>query len=242
MADVFVVDRAAWFGGRWPQGFAPLDATAGRGFLDRCLQIGRFVPRDEAERTPAWKQWIPYCVLRGVDPNPSDRHNPTIHSIFRVRRSKGQSEARLHGLWSIGLGGHVEREDVGRAAPTDAEASAGPGPTFFAGSLWRELDEELHLSLPGGAHPRFVGLLNDDSTEVGSVHAGLVYVLDVPVPAQRAKESASVREISKMSGGFGSLVDLRILWQDRHQFETWSQILVDAGIAGPMGASAEASQ
>jgi predicted NUDIX family phosphoesterase len=229
MAEVFVVDRAAFFGGRWPQGFLPLDAAAGVAFVDRCHQLGRFEPRPMAEVTPAWKQWIPYCVLRGVDPSSPDRHNPSIHSIFQVRRSKGQSEARLHGLWSIGLGGHIEPED---------QAPMARGAEFFAAALRRELDEELHLRVPPACQPRLVGLLNDDGTEVGRVHAGLVYVLDVPLPAAQARDAVSIREISKMSGGFGSLVDFRILWQDRLQFETWSQILVDAGIAGPMGASA----
>lgn len=242
MAEVFVVDRSALFGGAWPQGFVPMPAAA-TNLLEEAFRRGRFVDRELAERTPAWKQWIPYCLLRCVAANPKDGSNPSVEGIFRVRRSKGQTEARLHGLWSIGLGGHVDPED---GDPEDGDPADGPagapttpgaesGAAFFARALLRELHEELHLTLPPGTTPRFLGVLNDDSTPVGQVHAGLVYRLDLPMPLVLAEQSVRVREISKMSGGFGSLVDFRILWQDRAQFETWSQLLVDAGVALPKG-------
>ena len=103
----------------------------------------------------------------------------------------------------------------------------------------RELDEELELPRAAAElDPRFVGLLNDDATPVGAVHAGLVYVLDLPLPLAAAEEAVRVREISKMRGGFGSLVELANLWQTPGQFESWSQILIQAGIAGPMGSTA----
>jgi predicted NUDIX family phosphoesterase len=230
MVEVFVVDRAAFFGGDWPHGFVPLAAADGASFLDRARALGRFVDRPTAERTPAWKQWIPYCVIRcaarGSPPN------PVPEGLFRVQRTHGQSEARLHGLWSIGLGGHVEPED---AVPSPGRTeTAGQ---FFARSLWRELKEELHFELSGTSEPHFLGLLNDDSTAVGQVHAGLVYRLDLEVDLARAAESVRVREISKMRGGFGSLVEFRDLWQDPSRFESWSQFLVQAGVAGPIGAS-----
>ena len=229
MAEVFVVDRQAMFAGTWPQGFLPAAGAAGAALLEEGFRRGRFVERELAERTPAWKQWIPYCLLRCVGTAPTDGSNPSVEGIFRVRRSKGQTEARLHGLWSIGLGGHVDPEDG--PAPGASESGA----AFFARALLRELHEELHLTLPPGTAPQFLGVLNDDSTPVGQVHAGLVYRLDLPMPLVLAEQTVRVREISKMSGGFGSLVDFRILWQDRAQFETWSQLLVDAGVALPKG-------
>ncbi|MBM4062309.1 MAG: hypothetical protein FJ265_14605 [Planctomycetes bacterium] len=226
MAQVLVVDRGSLFGGDWPQGFVPCPGADGSAMLDRCLEGARYVERAVAERTPAWKQWIPYCVLRCVRPQPPG-HNQLIEAVFRVQRSTGQAEARLHGLWSIGIGGHVE--------PEDGEPSTMAAATFFRSSLLRELHEELHLQLPDGATPRFVGLLNDDQTPVGKVHAGLVYVLDLPLCLAEAAAAVRIREISKMAGEFGSLAEFRHLWQDRSRFETWSQFLVDAGIAGPIG-------
>jgi len=230
MAEVFVVDRTAFFGGDWPQGFVPLDDLEGEHFLARAHASGRFVARETAERTPGWKQWIPYCAIRCAAPRGDS--NPMTDGIFRVQRTNRQSEARLHGQWSIGLGGHVEPED---AVPSPGEPDTGP--RFFIRSLWRELREELHFDLATAAQPRFLGLLNDDSTPVGEVHAGLVYRLDLPIDLLQASKTLRVREISKMRGGFGSLVEFRNLWQDPSRFESWSQFLVRAGVVGPMGAS-----
>lgn len=226
MAQVFVVDRAAFFGGDWPQGFMPLPAGDQALFLRQAYRLGRFVERPLAEANPAWKQWIPYCVLRCGTPGHAPARDPAA-GVFVVWRTKGQSEARLHGACSIGIGGHVEPEDGGPQGPVDA--------AFFAGSLQRELAEELHLEhLPLPA-PTLLGLLNDDSTDVGRVHAGLVYCIDLPMPLPQAAAALRIREISKMRGGFTHLVEFEELWQNPPQFESWSQILVRAGIAGPIG-------
>jgi predicted NUDIX family phosphoesterase len=233
MQRVFVVDRASLFGGEWPHGFVPLAGAAARAFLDQAHGLGRFEARPDAERTPAWKQWIPYCVLRCRQRHPADAEGLAPATgpagLFCVQRTSGQGEARLHGSWSIGLGGHVEPEDQ---APEGAEHGA----NFFQRALARELAEELHLA-GGVTPPRFVGLLNDDQTPVGRVHAGLVYVCDLVTDLEAARRQVTVREISKMRGGFGSLVEFRELWQDPARFESWSQFLVQAGVAGPMGAS-----
>jgi len=75
---------------------------------------GTYRPRGEVEEDAAWKQVIPYVVLR-------DRG-----SIFLMRRSRAGSDARLHERYSVGIGGHVNPEDGG-----------------LAGGLRREWDEEL---------------------------------------------------------------------------------------------------
>lgn len=230
MARVLVADRAALFGGTWPQGFVPLDGAAAERFLADAARRSRFEDRPAAECNPAWKQWIPYCVIRRVQRAvPGGTAAPA--DVFHVCRTKGQSEARLHGLWSIGLGGHVEPED----AP-HGHTGGGVPPATFAAGLARELTEELVLA--GTEHlapPRFAGVLNDDRSAVGQVHAGLVYLWDLELPRGAAVDSVRIREISKMRGGFGSLVEFRDLWQDPARFESWSQFLVRAGVTGPMG-------
>lgn len=220
MSRVLVADRAASFGGAWPQGFVAMPGRDGAAFLTQALAASRFVDRPVAEQTPAWKQWIPYCVIccRG-----GDGSEP---GVFLVRRTKGQSEARLHGAWSIGLGGHVDPED---GAPT------GPGDTYFARALGRELAEELALPSQGVPTPRFLGLLNDDSTEVGAVHAGLVYRVDLDVPNSLARKQIGIRETGKMEGGFTLLVEFFKLWQDGAPFESWSSVLVRAGCVDAVG-------
>lgn len=224
--QVFVVDRAAFFGGDWPHGFQPIDAPAA--FLRRALQLGRFVDRERAERTPAWKQWIPYCLLRCGDWGPDGDRSE--RGVFAVQRTNRGGEARLHESWSVGLGGHVEPVDEdGRDRPDTAAA------TFFERALARELSEELLLPSDLTLRPRLLGLINDDTTSVGEVHAGLAYCVDVPAPASEAKELFGVREVSKLRGGFAHLADLAELWQTPEQFESWSRFLIEAGLIGDMG-------
>ncbi len=215
---VFVVRRADYFGGTWPQGFLALDDAESTMRAD----IGRrgfFVDRPEAETKPEWKQVIPYCVLRRPD------------QVFCVQRKKAQTEARLHNLLSIGIGGHVNPQGI---------APCADGPAFLSAALQQELNEELSfvdgegLAVQSPPPPRLAGLLNDDATDVGSVHVGLVYTIDLPAPAPRAT-TARVREVSKMAGGFRHLAELEALWQNPSRFESWSRILFQAGIARQVG-------
>jgi predicted NUDIX family phosphoesterase len=237
MAKVFVVDRAAFFAGQWPQGFHTIaDEDA---FIVRAHRLGRFVDRATAEEQPAWKQWIPYCVLRCQPPDgaaaagDAAAGDPAQRGVFVVQRTRGQSEARLHGSWSIGLGGHIEPEDL-LGGPAES-GSAPQGAAFFRRALRRELTEELAVDPADLPEPKLLGIVNDDSTPVGSVHAGLVYAVDFPWSLAMARPRVGIREISKMRGGFGGLVEFADLWQDPMKFESWSQFLIEGGIVGAMG-------
>ena len=216
--QVFVVRRSDFFGGDWPQGFVALGADA-PALLAAFGRLGFFVDRPEAESNPAWKQLIPYCVLR----RPGE--------VFCVQRKKAQTEARLHDLLSIGIGGHVNPQSC---APEQ------DGAAFLSAALQQELDEEMWIESAAGPHaepvptPRLLGMLNDDATEVGRVHAGLVYALDFGAPSAQAPD-VRVREVSKMAGGFRHLADLESLWQDAARFESWSRILFQAGVAHQVG-------
>jgi len=109
-----------------------------------------WVPRDAAECNPAFKQLIPYFLLLDRD--------------GRVLAYPRQgSERRLHGVWSVGVGGHVDEADL---------HPAGLRATLLA-SLRREIEEELGLTL--GADPACLGLINEERSEVGQVHLGLVF-------------------------------------------------------------------
>ncbi len=219
--QVFVVRRAEFFAGQWPQGFLALDPDAGAELVQDMEARGFLVDRAQAETNPDWQQPIPYCLLTaGGD-------------TFCVRRRGSGTEDRLHGLYSVGLGGHVGPDDL-------AGSGTEPGALMQA-CLERELREELVL--PEGPLPeaRLAGLLKDDSNQVGKVHAGLVYRLELsPEIATRV----TVREISKLSGGFTPLVELKHLWQDRQRFETWSQLVLGALVLPPEepGAIAESDE
>ena len=88
----------------------------------------------------------------------------------------------------------------------------------------RELAEEI--AIDGGWTARCVGLINDDSNAVGSVHLGIVHLLELERPAVASRESELI------DCGFAT-VDT--LLADRDRFETWSQITLDAIQAGRLG-------
>jgi predicted NUDIX family phosphoesterase len=128
-------------------------------------------------------------------------------AVFCYLRGKSQGEARLHRLRSLGVGGHVSEEDAQGGKSLDAYESA----------MRRELDEEVEVASPGRILR--VGLINDDSTPVGQVHLGVVHLFDLERPQVTAREEGLAES------GFVPLATVKTI---RHEFETWSQICIDA--------------
>ncbi len=120
--------------------------------------------------------------------------------VFLMRRTRAGGDARLHELVSIGVGGHLN-----------------PGDADVFGGLRREWHEEIEA----GFEPAFdlLGLLNDDETDVGSVHLGVVFVADAD------GRPVVVRETEKLSGSFQPMERLREVYEG---METWSQLVLDA--------------
>jgi len=196
MEFVFVVERARLFDLSFPHGFVPAaaDRKAAADRIVRIRQHGFFVERRAAEQNSGWKQIIPYVVVRRGD------------SLLLLERKKKQGEARLHGKLSIGVGGHIN--------PVDRE-----GDVLLQG-LRRELEEELDVR--GPLTIRAAGFLNDDATDVGAVHYGLVAVAD----ARDAE--VTIREADLMDGRFVPRAELLELHRrERDRFETWSSLLID---------------
>jgi predicted NUDIX family phosphoesterase len=188
--EVLVVPRARLFAGGGLHGFSSAGIAS---YLSAIATHAFFARRDGVEDDPSLKQIIPYIVLRHAG------------RVFLVRRTQAGSEARLREKFSIGLGGHINPEDVGDARdPVEA-------------GLRRELAEEVEV--PEGWRARPVGVLNNDQEEVGSVHFGIVYVVDLP------SADARVRERTKLQGVFATLDEVRAVYP---QLETWSQFVVDA--------------
>jgi predicted NUDIX family phosphoesterase len=118
---------------------------------------------------------------------------------FLMRRTKAGGDVRLHDRWSIGVGGHLN-----------------PGDGDLDGGLRREWAEEL----VAGFVPEFqlLGLLNDDTTDVGRVHLGAVFTADA------AGRPVTIRETDKLSGGFATAEDVGRVAGD---LETWSRIVFE---------------
>jgi predicted NUDIX family phosphoesterase len=118
---------------------------------------------------------------------------------FLMRRTRAGADARLHDRWSIGVGGHLN-----------------PGDGDLLGGLRREWAEELVADFV----PDFelVGLLNDDTTDVGSVHLGAVFVADA------GGRPVDIREVDKLSGAFADPSEVAAVADD---LETWSWLVFD---------------
>jgi predicted NUDIX family phosphoesterase len=153
-------------------------------FLEVIARDGRYGPRNAMEQDPAYKQIIPYLVLRDGE------------RYFLMRRTRAGGDARLHDLWSIGVGGHLN-----------------PGDGGLLGGLRREWAEELAADFV--PEFRLVGLLNDDTTHVGRVHLGAVYLADA------AGRSVEIRETEKLAGRFATSDEVAAVTDD---LENWSQL------------------
>ncbi len=156
-------------------------------------------PRHEVEGDPGFKQLIPYIILR---------HQPAggPPTVFQYTRGTGMGEGRLHKKRSVGIGGHISTID----------AAANGGQPYEEG-MRRELEEEVYIDSP--YTPRCVGLINDDQTEVGQVHLGVVHLFDLQQPAVRPREDDLIE---------CEFRPVEQILADLDGFETWSQICMQA--------------
>jgi len=120
--------------------------------------------------------------------------------FFLLQRTPKQTEARLHHKLSLGIGGHINPDTPG-----------------LLDGLQKELEEEVDVA--GDYDLSFVGILNDDTTDVGRVHLGAVYLLDAH------DGNVTVRETEKMTGRWAGVDELRAVYAD---MESWSQIAFDS--------------
>lgn len=157
-------------------------------------------PRREVEQDPGFKQLIPYVIFRYTD-------SKNKLNVFQYTRGTGMGEGRLHRKHSVGIGGHISMIDA------DANINSSP----YEEGMRRELAEEVEIDTPYTA--KCVGLINDDQTEVGRVHLGVVHLFDVERPDVRP------RETDILESGFRPVAEIL---QDLDGFETWSQICMRA--------------
>jgi predicted NUDIX family phosphoesterase len=172
--------------------------------VERCLDkifapgVPCFIPRSKAEKDPSYKQLIPYVIMACGS------------KLLTYVRGKRAGETRLVAKRSIGIGGHIN--------PVDNEV-----PLFDADfrkmyevAVEREVAEEV--SVEANHSDRIVALLNDDSTEVGSVHLGVVHYWLLDAPKVNRREQM----ITQMT--FMTPAELQQL---RDSMETWSQLCLD---------------
>jgi predicted NUDIX family phosphoesterase len=148
--------------------------------------------RSEAEQDKRYKQLIPYVLLICND------------KILRYRRGRGGQETRLHGLYSVGVGGHISEQDHGLFSKD----------LGYQEGMRRELMEEVAVDEVNEAA---VALINDDSTEVGSVHFGVVHIMPVSNEAI----------VGRRSGILGpEFIPVAEATKELSAYESWSSLCV----------------
>jgi predicted NUDIX family phosphoesterase len=167
-------------------------------YLGALLSRGNnfFLPRSEAENDPTHKQIIPYVIVAHA--------GKVLHYV----RGKKAGEQRLVAKGSIGIGGHMNDTDESLFAFDENAYRAG---------VEREVNEEITIA--SRFTDRVVALLNDDTTEVGQVHLGIVHVFDLE-ESKVEKREAMITNLSFLSR--------EELVSRRDALETWSQLCVDS--------------
>lgn len=168
-------------------------------YLSTLLATGvpRYLLRSKAETDPNFKQLIPYVLITC---------DGMVLSYVRGSRA---GETRLVGRKSIGIGGHINPPDELPLFDTDFRSA-------YRAAVDREMNEEI--SIEARHTDRVVGLLNDDSNDVGRVHLGIVHHWNLDRPGVSRREQMMTQLM------FQSIDDLRA---DRESLETWSQLCLD---------------
>lgn len=192
--NILVVRREELFpSGAW-QGLQRPDSSffdkdSGKDFLEIIMQKKEFLPRSLMEQDFNYKQIIPYLVFKHED------------KYFLMQRKAKASETRLQSKYSLGIGGHIREEDI-KTGDIAQWAS-------------REFLEEVDYS--GKFEVKFLGVLNDDSNDVGKVHVGFIYLLE--------GDSCNISVKSELESGI--LLTMPELDGFYDRMENWTQIVVD---------------
>lgn len=158
-------------------------------YLTIINQHKEFHPRFLMETDPTFKQIIPYLVFKHQD------------KYFLMERHKKASETRLASKLTLGIGGHIRKEDITSSDIFD----------------WakREFHEEVNYA--GNLTITPLGILNDDSNEVGQVHIGFVFLLE--------GDSNQITVKSELASG--TLVSRDECTALKNRMETWSKYILE---------------
>ncbi len=148
-----------------------------------------FLWRSHMEIDQQYKQIIPIFVFLYEN------------KIFLMQRSKTSGDARLNEKYTVGIGGHVRQEDLAEASIQEWG--------------WREFHEEIEYQ--GALNIKTLGMINDDSNDVGRVHLGFVFL------AYGDSNQISIK--SELQSG--SLVSLEEAIQKGDQLESWTKIIIE---------------
>jgi len=137
-------------------------------YVDLIKENCEFKRRADMENDTSYQQIIPYIVFNYQD------------KYFLYRYLKKAGEQRLLNDYIIGVGGHINKDDIKE------------GEDVLEAGRDREWDEEVEYK--DHLDKKLIGILNDDSRPVEAVHLGLVYLFKGNTP------NILVKEKDKMAG------------------------------------------
>lgn len=170
---------------------------------DNVLSNLKPFPREEAETNYDYKQLIVYVLFKSRD------------LILSYKRTPKTDEARLKNLYSIGIGGHVNIHDLTQVNLFDVNEVK----DVLIDSVSREIREEVKINTRIKKSPELIGFINDDSNDVGKVHFGTVWTLELDEPSVAPTQEKGIGSIN--------FLDIKTLDSRKDEFESWSQLLID---------------
>lgn len=183
---ILVVKKNILFSYQAINGLKPIDFNRYQKLIRRYK---KFMWRSKVEQDPTYKQIIPYLIFT---------HD---NKYFVMRRKSDASEVRLQNKYSLGIGGHIKKEDLKRTNIIE----------------WAEREFKEEVNYRGKYKIEPVGILNDESNAVGQVHTGFVFLL------HGNSSQISIRDEHKE----GTLQTLNECLESYGQMENWSQIVID---------------
>lgn len=126
--------------------------------LDEILKNFLFKTRYIMEEDASYKQIIPYVIIVNEK-----------NEILTYQRSAKGGENRLHNMYSIGVGGHLDES---------LENQHETGMEVYLDGMIREVEEEIGIKTHRDDF-EIKATIYDDSNEVGKVHFGVVSFLRI---------------------------------------------------------------
>jgi predicted NUDIX family phosphoesterase len=189
---IMVVKREKLFFDSHFQGFSPAEKVD---FKERVLVNFQYLSRKEVETNSSYKQPISYVIF-------FNRENKTIFVYQRAEKEEDSKEKRLHGKWSFGIGGHIDKEDNEKDDPIER-------------SVLREIEEEVKAEVK---EIKLVGYINDDSNSVGEVHFGFLYLAETEEDVlPRGREIKDSRMMT---------IEDALKMESYSEIEPWSKIIL----------------
>lgn len=158
-------------------------------YLNLIQNHKEFHSRAAMETDPTYKQIIPYLIFEHEN------------SYFLMQRHKKASETRLQSKFTLGIGGHIREDDMQTNSLFD----------------WARREFHEEVAYEGELVIEPLGVLNDDSNDVGKVHIGFVFLLH----GSTGKISV---ESELANGELYSLEECRGFYD---RMETWSKMVFD---------------